>query len=183
LPWWFFSKFHNLSSCTLSWRPKPATLLKTLGGKSISSSAQYVTLRNFFSHPSLVMYSLSTAPIKLKLGQQIGGGLLIANHMDQSLWWANQKPWAAVRSYLLHSFVQRHSAAAPRTSHGTLRNYTEPKPISWVKPVQVEFSSSNFTVQDHILSTAGDALKVRQGPTQHHPSAPNLITLSLRTTM
>jgi hypothetical protein len=68
-----------------------------------------------------------------------------------------------------------HSAAAPRTSHGNMRNYTEPKPISWVKPVQVEFSSSNFTVQDHILSTGGDALKLRQGPTQHHPSAPNLI--------
>ncbi len=53
---------------------------------------------------------LAIPPLKLKLGQQIGGGLLIANHMDQLLWWANQKHWAAVRSYLVHSFLQR----APR---------------------------------------------------------------------
>jgi hypothetical protein len=30
--------------------------------------AQYVTLRKYFSHPSLVMYSFATPPIKLKLG-------------------------------------------------------------------------------------------------------------------
>jgi hypothetical protein len=53
--------------------------------ESISSGAQYVTLRKYFSHPSLVMYSFATPPIKLKPGQQIGGGLLIANHLDQLL--------------------------------------------------------------------------------------------------
>jgi hypothetical protein len=53
--------------------------------ESISSGAQYVTLRKYFSHPSLVMYSFATPPIKLKPRQQIRGGLLIANHMDQSL--------------------------------------------------------------------------------------------------
>ncbi len=31
-------------------------------------------LRKYFSHSSLVMYSFATPPIKLKLGQQIGGG-------------------------------------------------------------------------------------------------------------
>ncbi len=87
------------------------------------------TLRKYFSHPSLVMCSLATPPIKLKLGQQIGGGLLIANHLDQALWWANQKYWAAVRSYLLHSFLQVHSAAAPLTSYGNMPNYAEPKPF------------------------------------------------------
>jgi hypothetical protein len=46
-----------------------------LGFKSISSGPQYLTL----------MYSFATPPLKLKLGQQIGGGLLIANHLDQSL--------------------------------------------------------------------------------------------------
>jgi hypothetical protein len=35
----------------------------------------------------------------LKLGQHIRGGLLIANHLDQSLWWAHQKHPPAVRSY------------------------------------------------------------------------------------
>jgi len=53
--------------------------------KSISSSAQYVTLQKYFSHPRLVVYFFATPPIKLKLGQQIGGELLIANHLDQSL--------------------------------------------------------------------------------------------------
>jgi hypothetical protein len=53
--------------------------------ESISSGAEYVTLRKYFSHPSLVMYSFATPLIKLKRGQQIGGGLLIANHLDQSL--------------------------------------------------------------------------------------------------
>jgi hypothetical protein len=85
---------------------------ETLGGKSISTGAQYVTLAKYFSHPSSVMYSSATRLIKLRLGQQIGGGLLIAkNHMDQSLWWANQKHWAAVRSYLLHSSLHVHSCA------------------------------------------------------------------------
>jgi hypothetical protein len=46
-------------------------------------------LRKYFSHLSLVMYSFVTPPIKLKLGQQISAGLLISNHVDQSLWWAN----------------------------------------------------------------------------------------------
>ncbi len=59
--------------------------------KCISSGAQYVTPRQYFSHPSLVMYSFATPPIKPKLGQKIGGRLLIANHLNQSLWWANQK--------------------------------------------------------------------------------------------
>jgi hypothetical protein len=31
------------------------------------------------------IYFFATPPIKLKLGQQIGGGLLIGNHLDQSL--------------------------------------------------------------------------------------------------
>ncbi len=63
-----------------------------------SSCAQYVTLPKYFSHPSLVMYSFAIH-MKLKWGLQISGGLLIANHLDQSLWWANQKHWVAVRSY------------------------------------------------------------------------------------
>jgi hypothetical protein len=50
------------------------TALNNLKPKSISSGAQYVTLRKYFSHPSLVMYFFATPPIKLKLGQQIGGG-------------------------------------------------------------------------------------------------------------
>jgi hypothetical protein len=48
-------------------------------------SVQYVTLRKYFSHPSLVVYSSATPPIKLELEQQICGRLLIASHLDESL--------------------------------------------------------------------------------------------------
>jgi hypothetical protein len=80
--------------------------------------------------------------------------------LDESLWWANQKHWAGVRLYLLHSFLQVHSAAARFTGLGNVPNYVEPKPFSWAKPAYFGFSSSNFTVQDHIPSTAGDALRL-----------------------
>jgi hypothetical protein len=43
----------------------------------------------FFSQSKFNFYSFATPPIKLKLKHQIGGRPLIANHMDQSLWWAN----------------------------------------------------------------------------------------------
>jgi len=54
------------------------------------TTVQYVTLLKYVSHPSLVIYSFVTPPIKLKLGQEIGGGLLIAKHLDRSLRWANE---------------------------------------------------------------------------------------------
>ncbi len=72
------------------------------------------------------------------------GGLLIANHLDESLWWANPKHWAGVSSHLLHSFLQVHSAAAPFTSQGNVPNYVEPKPFSWAKPANIGLFSSNF---------------------------------------
>jgi len=94
----------------------------------------------YFSHPSLVMYSFATPPIKLKLGQQTGGGLLITNHLHQSLWWTNQKYRAPVKSYLLHSFFfQVQRSGEPFTSHGNVRNYAEPKRFSWVNRHILDF--------------------------------------------
>jgi hypothetical protein len=92
-----------------------------------------VTLEISFSHPSLVIYLFATPPIKFKLGQQIRGGLLTANHLEQLLWRATQKHWAAVRSHLLHSLWQVHVVAAPFTSHPELSNFAELKPFSWTK--------------------------------------------------
>jgi len=70
-----------------------------------------------------------------------------------------------------------HSAAARRTSHGTLRNYAEPKPFSCVKPVHVVgFSSSIFTVQDHVLSTPGDACRASHLGPQASPLWHNVLT-------
>jgi hypothetical protein len=56
------------------WQPKRAMMKKFMVTPEIS-----------FSHPSLVIYLFATPPIKLKLGQQIHGGLLTANHLDQLL--------------------------------------------------------------------------------------------------
>jgi hypothetical protein len=50
-----------------------------------------VTLQKYFSHPSLVIYIFPTLPIKLKLGLQIGGRLLIATHLDQPNYLGNQQ--------------------------------------------------------------------------------------------
>jgi hypothetical protein len=61
--------------------------------------------------------------------------------------------------YIYYTLFCRWTApAAPRSTHGNVRSHAEPKPFSWVKPVHGGFSPSNFSVQDHILSTAGDAL-------------------------
>jgi hypothetical protein len=46
-------------------------------------------MTDFFPHPSLVLYSFATPPIKLKSGQQIGARPWITNHVDRSSWWAN----------------------------------------------------------------------------------------------
>jgi hypothetical protein len=128
------------------------TVRKALLLEHIQRCSRCDPLKIFFT--SKCSYVLFCNPTnKTETGTANRWGTTIANHMDQSLWWADQKHWEAVRSYLLHSFMQVHSAAARHTSHGTLRNYAEPKPFFWVKPIHVGFSSSVFSVQDHILST------------------------------
>jgi hypothetical protein len=67
-----------------------STINKTIASvkhKNISSSPWYVPLQEYLSHPSLVIYFFTTPPIKLKLGLQIGGRLLIANHLDHHCGW------------------------------------------------------------------------------------------------
>jgi hypothetical protein len=105
---------------------------------------------------SLAVSFLATQPIKLEL--HISGELLIANHLDQSSWWTNQKYWTAVRSNSLHSFWEVHNYIAQFTSHGMLHEFGAKKPISWAKPAHFVFFAINFTAWSHILSTDGDAL-------------------------
>jgi hypothetical protein len=96
--------------------------------------------KKYFSHPSLVIYCFAIPPMKLKLGRQKGWGLLIGNHLDKSSWWTNQKHWAAVKSYLLCSFVQVQSVVAvPFTCLYKVSNYAEPKPFSWTKQPDLNF--------------------------------------------
>jgi hypothetical protein len=85
-------------------------------------------------------------------------GLLIANHLDQSLWSTNQKYWAAVKSNLLHSFLEVHNCVAPSTIYGKLHEFGAEKPISWAQPAHFILFAINFIVWSHILTTGGDAL-------------------------
>jgi hypothetical protein len=85
------------------------------------------------------------------------------NHYDRPIRNTEQQ-W--VRSYLLHSsfLLSCRCTTAfavclflPATVNCTY--YAMIKPISWAKPAHFDFSSSNFTVQYHRLSTAaGHAL-------------------------
>jgi hypothetical protein len=58
--------------------------------RAFSGSAQNVTLKTYFSHPSL-SYFYPNPPIKLKLELHINGRLLIATQLDQSIYLANHK--------------------------------------------------------------------------------------------
>jgi len=121
--------------------------------KSISTGAQYVTLDNKIKCLSFAVFFFGNPTNKTVIGTEYMWGLLIANHLDQSLWSANQKYWAAVKSNLLHAFVEVHNFVVPFTSHGKLYEFGAKKPISWAKPAHFDFFALNFTVWSHMLST------------------------------
>jgi len=86
-------------------------------------------------------------------------GLVIANHLDQSLRLTKQKYSAAVRSNLLHSFFGSAQLCCAFYQPWQAPRFGAGKPISWAKPAHFDFYAINFTVWSHILSTIGDALK------------------------
>ncbi len=126
--------------------------------KSIYNSAQYVTLESKIKCLSLAVFLLAIPPIQLKLELHIRGELLIANHLNQSLWSTNQKYWAAVRCNLLHSLWEVHNCVVPFTRHCKLHEFGVEKPISWAKPEHFDYFAMNYSVWSHILSTVGNAL-------------------------
>jgi len=82
------------------------------------------------------MYSFATPPIKLKLGQQIGGGLLIANHQDQSFIMMSQSETLSQQlDHIYYTlFLLVHSAAAaPFTSRSNMCNCAFHKPQQHVQ--------------------------------------------------
>jgi hypothetical protein len=115
-------------------------------------------MQKYFSHPSFSYLLICNPTHKTETWTANKWGLLVANHLDQSLWWADQKHWSIVRSYLLHSLLQLHRVAVPFARHGKMCLMMSQKNALETKPACFEFSSSNCTVQDHILSTTGDAL-------------------------
>jgi len=98
----FFGKLLDMG--LVQWFSQCIFLIKKCWCKSISSSAQYVTLQKIFAHLILVIIIIvfPTPPVKLKLRLQIGVRLLIANHLDQSLRPLKNREHQ-VKSYLLHS--------------------------------------------------------------------------------
>jgi hypothetical protein len=95
------------------------------------------------------MYSFPTPPKQLKPGQQIGEGLLIANHLDQSLWCANQKHWVAVRSYSLHFFFRCKALLNHLPATGNLHHNAVTKPFSWAKPHVLDFLHLIYYAESH----------------------------------
>jgi hypothetical protein len=120
----------------------------------------------YFTSKFKVMYSCATPPIKVKVGQQIGGGgLLIANHLDESLRWAWSQTLSssAQLDHIYYTLFWRYTALLRPYQASALRAlYTDPKPFSWAKPAYFGFSSSNSTLQDdHILITTGDPFRAQ----------------------
>jgi hypothetical protein len=156
----------------IHWKTSPGTLKKkysfhSLGGvmeeckSKIQRCSVYDPAKIFFTSKfSHVLFCNPTHKTEAGAANRWGGRLIV-NHMDESLWWANQKHWAAVRSYLLHSFVQVHTVLLSLLlSHE--ERYTQmcgPETIFLSQTGICWISSSNFTMQDHILSTAGDTLR------------------------
>jgi hypothetical protein len=75
-----------------------------------------------------------------------------------------------------------HSVGAPFTSHRKPRNYAEPKLFSWAEPAYFDFSSSNFKLQGHILSTAGDDVSASLSVHSGHEFIPKKNNYPVRTT-
>jgi hypothetical protein len=112
MPHWVSLRiFHSMINCILWKSPEHASYLGVGVGRRLRESpvelsecgAHYVPtqicLPSKFSH--IIFWR---GPTKPKLGLQISERVLIANHLGQSLWLANQKQGEPVRSsYLLHS--------------------------------------------------------------------------------
>ncbi len=72
--------------------------------------------------PSLVIYFFPIAPIKLKLGLQIGGKLLIATHLDQSNYLTNQQHalgllWPFISLCMLCKSTKHHELGGVKRFH------------------------------------------------------------------
>jgi hypothetical protein len=91
---------------------------------------------------SYLLFSNPTHKTKLEL-LQIGGRLLIATHLVQSNYLANQQ--------------QMLGFDVPFTSLSKLWKNAGPEPFCWAKPAYCDCSSSNFNLQAHILSNCGVA--------------------------
>jgi hypothetical protein len=105
-----------------------------------------VTLKKYFSHPSLIIYSFATIPLKLKLGQQ-------------NRWWTtNSKPLGPINQYdepirdtekqLDHIYYTLFCMCMEMLHHLPVT-----AKYAIMQSQNQHISSLKFIVQDHILST------------------------------
>jgi hypothetical protein len=118
--------------------------------KSICRCAPYVTLQKYFSHPSLVIYFFAMQPIKPKLGNSKPFGLIIMMGQSETLSSDSQ-----ILFITLFSGVDTIPLLHRLPATANLYNCAGPKPFS---EHILTFLHPIFNVQDHILSTAGDAI-------------------------
>jgi len=89
-------------------------------------------------------------------------GILIANHLDQSLWSTNQKKILSRSQvqFITLCFGGAQLCCAIYQPGQDAWIWCR-KPKSWAKPAHFDFFALNCTVWSHILSTGGDALEWR----------------------
>jgi hypothetical protein len=107
--------------------------------------------RKYFWHPSLVILLFCNPTHKTETGTANMWELLIANHLDESLWWDNKEQGSRVRSYLLHSSLACAQLCCAFHQHQQGRKTTF---LSRNRHVWT-FLHPLFNVQGHILSTGG----------------------------
>jgi len=116
--------------------------------------------------------------------------LLIANHLDQSLWptTQNTEPQSGPIYYTL--FLRCTTVLRPLPAMVRCMHVVHKKPISWAKPAHVDIFTINCSVWSRILSTSGDALNQFQMSkvifytylcTHFLNSHPTLISTTLKT--
>ncbi len=98
-----------------------------------------MTLKKYyFSHPSFsyLLFRNPTYKTETETANTWGWELLIANHLDQSLWWMGQSDTliSSQITFITLFSAGAHNCCAFYESHcKLLYNYAEPKPFCWAK--------------------------------------------------
>ncbi len=113
-------------------------------GSSIQTGSQYVTLDKSMKCFILAV-CFGNPSNKTVMGIPDMRGLLIANHLHQSLWSTNKKYWAAIKSNILHSFLEMHHCVAPFTSHAKVHLHI------WCRKTILLSQTGTFSLFHNIL--------------------------------
>ncbi len=101
--------------------------------------------KNIFHIRVLIIYLLFCNPAhKTKTRTANRWELLIANHLNQSLWSANRKQGSPVKSYLLHS-----SLGGAQLCSACYQPLSKVSKSAGAKPAYFDFSSCNCNVTEH----------------------------------